>query len=394
MVPDLERGNRASFEAAAFDKQLGPLVKQPEGDAICGLDLFKRAEASEDAAERSRLLYVATTRAADYLILSSGVMSVEKPKGAWRQLLAERFDLATGACLAALPAGYTIPLVKVITSEPPLDTAAKGDARRPHLADMVQQVREQTPRQTPNLPVSVATVSADRQARRVFSFSSLNDESDETIGFTAAGVLKNGEDGGTPTSQEEAIQLGTLIHAVLANWDFAAAKEATELKKIKERVTHHADRLRYAPDGDFDEGVAMVERFVRSSRAAELAQARCVHRELEFLMAWPPEAAKAGGQQLHGFIDCLYEDALGRWHLVDYKTSRVSAKTMAQVAAGYEMQMLLYAWAAELVLRTPPTSLVLYFLRTGGEYFVEWSPAARDRVGAFIEQKMKLVAGR
>ena len=37
------------------------------------------------------MFYVATTRAADYLILSSGVVDPALPVGEWRELLAERF---------------------------------------------------------------------------------------------------------------------------------------------------------------------------------------------------------------------------------------------------------------------------------------------------------------
>ena len=60
------------------------------------------AENEEDLAELTRLLYVATTRAADYLILSAGVEEPGKAAGPWLELIAKRFDLMTGsrACLA------------------------------------------------------------------------------------------------------------------------------------------------------------------------------------------------------------------------------------------------------------------------------------------------------
>ena len=66
-------------------------------DATTGYDLFMAAENDEDLAELSRLLYVATTRAADYLILSAGVEEPGEATGPWMELLARRFDLTTGS---------------------------------------------------------------------------------------------------------------------------------------------------------------------------------------------------------------------------------------------------------------------------------------------------------
>ena len=51
------------------------------------------------------MLYVACTRAADYLILSSSLEAFDKPKSDWMKLLAERFDLANGELIADLPDG-------------------------------------------------------------------------------------------------------------------------------------------------------------------------------------------------------------------------------------------------------------------------------------------------
>ena len=80
-------GDRAGRgPAAAADRPAGglyagawPDVQGPE--ATTGYDLLMMAENEEDLAELSRLLYVATTRAADYLILSAGV---EEPGKAGR----------------------------------------------------------------------------------------------------------------------------------------------------------------------------------------------------------------------------------------------------------------------------------------------------------------------
>jgi ATP-dependent exoDNAse (exonuclease V) beta subunit len=111
----------------------------------------------------------------------------------------------------------------------------------------------------------------------------------------------------------------------------------------------------------------LVTQFLRTPRAAALATARQRHVEQEFLLAWPPGAATAEPRYLQGFIDCLYQDAGGGWHVLDYKTNQVDAASLAATAAQYEMQMLVYALAVERILGQVPASIVLHFLRPGLE---------------------------
>ena len=98
--------------------------------------------------------------------------------------------------------------------------------------------------------------------------------------------------------------------------------------------------------------------------------------------------AGRNGRYLQGFIDCLYRDADGRWRLIDYKTNRTTAETLAATAAAYEMQMLVYALAAETILKSPPVELTLCFLRPGLEHHFDWNDAARRRVVELVEQAM------
>ncbi len=141
--------------------------------------------------------------------------------------------------------------------------------------------------------------------------------------------------------------LGTLVHAVLAEIDLARPDELPAL------VQRHA--LRHLADaaGGLDEPIEMIGRFLASPRGAALAAAAEMHRELEFLLAWPTGGDPAG-QCLQGFIDCLYRDAAGGWHVIDYKTNRVAAGQLAAAAADYEMQMLVYGMAVERILGRAP----------------------------------------
>ena len=91
--------------------------------------MWRFAEEEQELAELHRLLYVATTRAADYLVLSSGVRSVGEAKGPWMQLLGERFDLATGKLRVPLPGGGQGPQVRVTTDEPVVVVRARARAQ-------------------------------------------------------------------------------------------------------------------------------------------------------------------------------------------------------------------------------------------------------------------------
>jgi ATP-dependent helicase/nuclease subunit A len=106
IVPDLAAvGHSGGQPIAQWDCRLGCVAKSPiENDeaafADFGWQLWKMQTDLEEWQEDLRTLYVACTRAEDYLILSSSLPDSYQPAGPWMQTLAERFDLETGECLA------------------------------------------------------------------------------------------------------------------------------------------------------------------------------------------------------------------------------------------------------------------------------------------------------
>jgi ATP-dependent exoDNAse (exonuclease V) beta subunit len=129
----------------------------------------------------------------------------------------------------------------------------------------------------------------------------------------------------------------------------------------------------------------MIERFVASPRFAELAAAQEDHAEIEFLLRWPLAASAEPETLIGGYLDRLYRDARGNWHVLDFKTNRVGESGVAPLAAAYEMQMLVYGLATEQILGMPPASLTLHFLRTGAEHAFAWDAAARERAVRLVE---------
>ncbi len=370
VVADFDRPRQFMPGDVAFTRELGPMVRL--SDCTSGFELFNEAEKDEEMAELGRLLYVATTRAADYLILSCGLKDLDGAGGPWRELLRRRFDLQSGAARSESVALPRV-LAKAVCEEPPLPKKPAGLAKRHEVQRTLEESRGLAAAGKGQIPEILRAVAVDRAARRNYSFSRLRGtihpqpiynpgrEDDESI--SAAPVL-------------DPLGLGTLVHAVLA--DLAAGSDDSR-QAIEAMVRKHA--WRHLPEAtELDEPIDLVAGLAASPRWAALRAASQVHTEMEFLLAWPPGNADAESPYIEGFIDCLYEDSGGEWHLLDYKTNRVSAETLASTVESYEMQMLVYALALERILKRPPAEIVLCILRTRQEHRFTWDAAARERV--------------
>jgi ATP-dependent helicase/nuclease subunit A len=383
IVPDVDRKPEFRAPAAALHATLGPVVKPPSDDdeepATTGIDLFRTLEKRADAEERKRLFYVATTRAADYLMLSSSLAGYEpnELESDWMKLLAERFDLASGALRGELPADYPPPQLLVTDTEPSTEFKPVGSGRGPDLVAVVEEARDLAASDGGIVPPNAGPISADLAARRQFSVSRLSGK------LTRPDARENGFRLQSTPDAIDPREFGLFVHAALERIDLAGKRPIGPLceQLAAERVLHHSDRFA-------EQAAEMLERFVGSTRWAEITAANVIHRELEFLLAWPPEGARGDSRYLQGFFDCVYRDAKGGWHLVDYKTNDVTAAEVPREAQHYEMQMLLYALALERALGEPPVELALHFLRPGAEHIFKWNDAARERCVQLVDDAM------
>jgi len=391
IVPDVDRRPEFRAPPAALHATLGPVVKPPGDEdnepATTGIDLFRTLEKRADAEERKRLFYVATTRAADYLMLSSSLASYETDKleSDWMTLLAEQFDLATGVVRGELPADYPPPQIVVTDTEPATDFKPIGSGRGPDLIAMVEEARDLAASGGGFVPSNVGPIPADLAARRQFSVSRLSGKLIRPDARESDYRPRPAPDAFDPR------EFGLLVHAALQRIDFAGKQPIAPLceQLAVDRVLHYSKR---SAERTTESATEMLERFVHSLRWAEIAAAKTVYRELEFLLAWPPEGTVSDGRYLRGFFDCVYRDATGSWHLVDYKTNDVAAADVPREAQRYELQMLLYATALERALGEPPVELALRFLRPGVEHIFKWNDAARRRCVQLVDDAMNEAA--
>lgn len=416
VVPDLERRPNSDSTQVAFDPELGPLADAgPGGSGVTsGLTMYRATQTRAAEDESTRLFYVATTRAADYLILSSAMKDPAEPSQAWTRLLAERFDLQSGFCIAAAP-GITPPQVRVTTVEPPEPekvTLPRGKKWREILGDL------------PTVEVDAKQLAAERerleavppngQARRRFSISRLTSELkalDETADTPAAeqvgpalpgagslGLAGDWEERAT-SSSADAAQLGILTHAVLAKLSL------THCKKLAPSLLRHwiedaSDRLNVIDSATREAARTMLDQFHQSPRCRELAAAKSIHTEVEFLLprqnAAQAELFPTGSNDplyFQGFLDLLYQNAAGEWWIVDYKTNMVPGDATAyrQLVESYRPQLSIYAMAVEEALGGPPAGMVLHFLRTGQEETFSWNATTRAKMEAWLEQSLHAV---
>ncbi len=384
VVADVDRKADYRSPAAALHEALGPVVQPPNDDdeepTSTGIDLYRMLEKRADADERTRLFYVATTRAADYLMLSSSLVGYDtnELEADWTKLLAERFNLESGEMRGTLPADYPVPQVRVTKTEPATDFKPLGGGRGRDLLAIVEEARDLAASGGGGVvPPDVDPIPADATARRQFSVSRLS------------GKLIRPDSRETefkPVEEPDAIDprvLGTLVHAALARIDLGGKLPIGPLCEqiAAEGVIHNANRC-------VELATELLERFVGTKRWSAIAAAKVVHRELEFLLAWPPGESIGDGRYFQGFFDCLYQDASGGWHLVDYKTNDVTAAEIPRVAPQYEMQMLLYALALERALGQPPAEVVVHFLRPTVEHRFIWNDSARKRAIQLVDQAM------
>ncbi len=403
VVPDMNRQGAGHGETVAFNQQLGVLV-QPAADksssakstatAITGMDLHRHCDAIAEEAERSRLFYVAATRAADYLMLSSSVEDLASPKSSWLKQLAARFDLETGEMLGELPEGYRTPEVTITTQRPELARRGKSTERR-RLKSVLEETHQRLQDDGNRVPGHAAAIAPNSAERREFSFSQLRrqlaqkskaQKSKTVESITAeahADFEDDYKDADAEAARSEGALLGTLVHNVLAE-DLGKAPPSADVLAAVER---HATGLEIPIGPLREEAAELISRFLETGVAAAIANAAEVHREVEFVLRWPPDAeASTLRTQIRGFIDCLYRDAAGDWHVVDYKTNRTTAEGVSEVAARYEMQMLLYALAAEQAIGIAPSSLTLCFLRPGVEQTIPYDEEGRRRLHEFVDE--------
>ena len=294
------------------------------------------------AREEERVMYVATTRAQERLIVSGGVPLANWPQeGAKAPPLAWLGPALLGGDLRALP-----------TEEAPIAEVAWGDGARVRCAVSTPQTVGRVLREDAlapagaRLPVApplpprppAPEPAAAAPAPGTLSYSRLSAWQQcgyryylqRELGLPDAEVAGEAEgegEGEPPVARLDPRTRGSLVHALLEHDDADLATLAASWG-LQLGAEEHADVLRLAAA------------FADSPLARRIERARGVHREHPFTLA-------LGDTLLTGVVDVLAHER-GAQLVVDYKTDALAPATdlADYVAAHYDIQRRVYALAA------------------------------------------------
>jgi ATP-dependent helicase/nuclease subunit A len=356
IVPDLAaEGGGPHIPSAHWDAELGCVVRPPADQdpppfADFGWALWQAKEKIEDWHEDLRTLYVACTRARDYLILSGSLRQPYGPtSAAWTQLLAERFDLVTGRCLVPGLADERVPRVRVLDGADALpQPERRSAAERGGSAGAGEDA-------------AVAPVPVRLAGKLLFTLA----EVERALGTRSGGLGPadvaeqfDTEDGSDRTSWAPSRQRlhpadghPALLETALAGWDFREPDGwRGALDAAVAAMGADAATVPVREDAE-----ALLARFAASETCRQLTAATVCHRDLEFLVH------EDGRPGVRGLVDCLWQDPDGAWHLLALVPGRAESGDRET----YRRALALAAQAVQAQLGTWPASAILYFLEDG-----------------------------
>ncbi len=356
ILPDLSRGSRqrASISRVLFHRRLG-IVARPYNPAAERTtepqiyEVMKRDEDAKEAAERARVLYVAMTRARDWLVLGGSVASKKRPKAASDSLLgpiADELDLLNRGDGALLSGEGWTALVRRSTKSKAIDAPAREPAPQ-----IDWQVLTQRLGPAPAIPASQLTFAVTTLVQRMYPSSE----------EAAAGGVRD-------ASALDPLLRGTLVHRYFELWDFQHKPPDIDAFLRREKPSLHlADRLR-------DTLETAVQRFMASEAWSLVTGAREILREAPFML-------RVGDAVLEGVIDVVLDGNA----VLDYKTGLHCESRRLM----YDAQLCLYAEALRRLHGRLPERAWVYYVDSGELVETDISPGRTAAALALAEETMK-----
>lgn len=306
VIPDLAAvGLGSAHPIAEWDDQLGCVPRPPRDEKEppfpdYAWKLLQARNDVEEWREDLRILYVACTRARDYLILSSAVPEPIVPNSPWLLTLAERFDLSTGQCLVPDIPKESRPRVSVYDRNGLLSREAQPSAseapraplrvvteRERELPDPGPALRVFTP---PAIPSDLLPVDA------LFDWLQRRGTLHAELPLPEVSSLE-------PEEQ--------LLRRVLSGWDFADPHGWRPL--LASSRSGGNDRwIDALKDG--------LSRLARSELIAELSSLPGLLRDVEYLL-------RIDTTVVQGWIDCLWQEEKGGWQILRFAWQPRGAET-------------------------------------------------------------------
>jgi ATP-dependent helicase/nuclease subunit A len=333
-------------------------VYDPDEDKLVPTANYRQAERLRElreTAERKRLLYVAATRAQDYLIVSGCLernKNGELKQDVWLRWWVDALDLNDALdAPGVLERDWGTLRVHVAVQPPAEDAYIVGERRESTLWEHhAVRTGQPLPGAATKPALLNAIVTDPTAAARHLSVTQLADLGTRHFRRFRRSILHD-----APTLIKSAAHrrmskalVGEIVHEALRWWRFPG--DVPNLDKLLdsyawERGILDADQRRWT----VAEARKLLENFQNSPIYQWVSQARQLHREVPFVF-------KTSQRVVHGIIDTLFQHADGSWVVVDYKTSFVagandSVIVLDEHARRFHLQVGAYAEAVREQLR-------------------------------------------
>jgi ATP-dependent helicase/nuclease subunit A len=398
-VPDFgATGHDQHHPVARWDAHLGCVVRPPADEdpppfPDFGWRLWHAAEKIEDWHEDMRTLYVACTRAQDYLVLSAAVKKPGEGTNPWMLTLAERFDPETGACRGPVGDEQHRPSVRVVKSQDDLGPVpAATAAPEPRFLPAADRAALE----------DIAAIPLRLSSKRVFTLGEVErllraeNDGQDSLRATDLACQFDAEDGsdrndwprrreeiGPASSRNESVR-DRILRVVLDRWDM---RQSDGWRPLLARELE----ARPGVEAEMREQLAtLLTRFAASDMRARLSTATACHREVE-LLADLPESDETW---VRGVIDCLWQDGTGGWHALAFAGAGECPDLHDESWRDRDAGLVLAAWAAERRLGVGLRSVTRYCLETGEARSCDVTTQTQRRVLAAASRAVRACARR
>ena len=352
-----------------------------------------KLQALREAAERKRLLYVAATRAQDYLLISGSVKQDRSgtwTSRGWLKLLLpaleitavprepEQFFPFAGRPLKVLMPPAPPPPGRLLPSPSAAETLWSFDASPADYPPLAPPLMKPLPQISSPRPRHISATQLTHLGAYLHG-SNAPERSQFSRRFrdiALTGMTEDDHENAFVPHRNWQRLIGQIAHEVLRYADFSAEAAISD-----EMIRSIAWDAGLTNSFELRSALQEVHQLLQAYRESEVhhwisnAQAaqRPVYTELPFML-------RTESRVIHGVMDVLLRRSNGVWAIIDYKTSKV-AGNFAEHAKRFRLQLGIYASAAQeqLALERPPLAFV-HYLRGNQTIELSYEDCQRDLI--------------
>ncbi|MCH8287497.1 MAG: UvrD-helicase domain-containing protein [Candidatus Marinimicrobia bacterium] len=313
--------------------------------------LLQLKDKKKDEFERKRILYVAMTRARDYLFLASAREkkgdTLSPPRsGTWLQQILDGLDVGHEEEIEEIHySGLKIPVIREIeapSSDPQKSAPPKlppGFEKSINYVKPIEIERELS-------KLTPTGLLAYEECEWKYSLKELDGVKEPEL---------NRPQGSEASSGPGGPKFGEMAHKLFERTDFKIESTGSEIEKIIGEYNIEKDKSAvYAQE---------LQRIIEEFRKTEIFE-ELIKVDSEDIKREEPFFFNFEDVLIEGTIDLMYRSGDG-WILLDYKTDRVEGKRIDEKVEYYKSQLLIYAKAIHAIQRELPLKTLIYFTHSG-----------------------------